>query len=130
MTLLAAKQPAWWCHACGSAALVARGLCRACYDRRRRSGQHFAGHREAVLTRDLCCQTCLADARIVARALVVHHRQPGVNKPAAHITLCRRCHVRVHRRNQLPGWYSDLFFRLWQELHPGAPAQLRLPLAS
>ena len=45
------------------------------------------------------------------------------------ITVCVRCHARVHRRQQLPGDYSDLFFRLWREQHPGRPAQLRLPLA-
>jgi hypothetical protein len=38
--------------------------------------------------------------------------------------------VRVHRRRQLLGFYSDLFFRLWREAHPGTPAQLRLPLAA
>jgi hypothetical protein len=26
--------------------------------------------------------------------------------------------------------YSDLFFRLWRELHPATPAQLRLSLAA
>jgi hypothetical protein len=124
------RQPAWWCRSCGSAALVAGGYCRACYDRRRRSAQCFGGHRDAVLARDGCCQTCLAEARLVAQALIVHHRRPGVNRPAVHITLCRRCHQRIHRRQQLPGFYSDLFFRLWREVHPGAPAQLRLPLAA
>jgi hypothetical protein len=124
------KQPAWWCRLCGSAALVARGYCRACYDRCRHSDTCFAGHRDAVLTRDGCCQTCLAEARVVAQALIVHHRRPGVNRPGVHITLCRRCHQRIHRRQQLPGFYSDLFFRLWREVHPGTPAQLRLPLAA
>jgi len=123
-------QPAWWCRCCGNEALIARGLCRACYDRQRRSERHFGGYRETVLTRDGCCQTCIALERLVRNRLIVHHRRPGCNKPAAHITLCRRCHVRVHRRRQLPGFYSELFFRLWREQHPGAPAQLRLPLAA
>jgi hypothetical protein len=124
-------QPAWWCGTCGSAALVARGLCRACYDRRRRSERYFGGHRETVLQRDRCCRLCVAEERrLVASPLVVHHRRPGVNAPRLQIALCPRCHVRLHRRRQLPGVYSDVFFRLWRELHPGVPAPLRLPLAA
>ncbi len=118
------RQLAWWCRACGSAPLVAGGWCRRCYDRRRHSRRFFGGHRETVLTRDGCCQVCLAD-----RGLVVHHRQPGTERMQWQITVCVRCHARVHRRHQLPGDYSDLFFRLWREQHPGRPAQLRLPLA-
>jgi hypothetical protein len=121
----APKQPAWWCRSCGSAELLARGCCRRCYDRRRHSERFFGGHREQVLSRDGCCQLCLAQTR-----LVVHHRRPGCNHPALHITLCLRCHVRVHHRHQLPGVYSELFLRLWRELHPTTPAQLRLPLAA
>jgi 5-methylcytosine-specific restriction endonuclease McrA len=125
------KQTAWCCRACGSAALLARGFCRACYDRRRHSLRYFGGHRESILARDRCCQTCLSESgRVLASPLVVHHRRPGNNQPALHIALCRSCHLRVHRRRQLPGLYSDLFFRLWRELHPSVPAQLRLPLAA
>jgi len=83
----------------------------------------FGGQREAVLERDGACQVCLAD-----HPLLVHHRRPGTERPLWQITLCLRCHVRLHRRRQLPGEYSDLFFRLWREQHPGCPAQLRLPL--
>jgi len=119
------KQPAWWCRACGSSALLAQGLCRPCYDRRRRSRLFFGGYREQVLSRDACCQLCLA-----ARSLVVHHRRPGVNRPVWHITLCLGGHARLHRRRQLPGLYSELFFRLWREQHPRSPAQLCLPLAA
>jgi hypothetical protein len=119
------KQPAWWCRSCGSAELVADGFCRRCYDRRRHSERFFGGHREQVLRRDGCRQLCLAQT-----GLVVHHRRPGCNRPALHITLCVRCHVRVHRRHQLPGFYCDLFFHLWREVHPATPAQLRLPLAA
>jgi hypothetical protein len=119
------KQPAWWCRACGSTALFARGCCRPCYDRHRHSALYFGGQREAVLSRDGCCQLCLAQTQ-----LVVHHRHPGVNRPALHITLCVRCHVRVHRWHTLPGFYSDLFLVLWCEQHPTHPVQLRLPLAA
>jgi hypothetical protein len=118
---LSETQPAWWCRACGSAALVAHGLCRACYDRRRRSALQFGGFRETVLARDRCCQLCLSETR-----LLVHHRRPGHNRPALHITLCRRCHSPIHRRHQLPGFYSALFLQLWREQHPRWPVQLQL----
>lgn len=72
----------------------------------------------------------MALERLVREKLIVHHRRPGSNKPAVHITLCRRCHVRVHRRRQLPGFYSDLFLLLWLEQHPAWPVQWRLPLAA
>ena len=117
-------QTAWCCRACGSCSVLARGWCRRCYDRRRRSDTFFGGYREGVLIRDGCCQVCLA-----LDGLVVHHRRPGTDKPTLQIALCRGCHVRVHRRYQLPGDYEELFFRLWQEQHRGWPAQLRLPLA-
>jgi hypothetical protein len=119
------KQPAWWCRSCGATTLLARGFCRRCYDRRRHSVRFFGGHREVVLARDGCCQVCLAE-----RPLVVHHRRPGTDRPALQITVCVRCHARLHRRRQLPGVYSDLFFLLWREQHPRVPAQLRLPLAA
>jgi hypothetical protein len=110
---------------------VARGWCRACYDQHRRSALLFGGHRDAVLQRDRCCQLCVAEERrVIPSPLVVHHRRPGVNRPQLQIALCPRCHVRLHRRRQLPGVYSEVFFRLWRELHPGVPAQLRLPLAA
>lgn len=104
---------------------MAHGFCRRCYDRRRRSQQFFGGFREQVLLRDGCCQICLS-----VNQLVVHHRRPGTNRPGLHITLCLRCHARLHRRRQLPGVYCDLFLRLWREVHPGALVQLRLPLAA
>jgi len=118
-------QTAWWCRSCGTTELYAHGWCRPCYDRHRHSQQYFGGHREAVLCRDRCCQLCLAEQR-----LIVHHRRPGQNRPALQITLCRRCHVPIHRRYQLPGFYSELFLQLWRELHPDLPIQLRLPLAA
>jgi hypothetical protein len=118
-------QSAFWCRACERTDLYAHGWCRPCYDRHRHSEQYFGGHREAVLTRDGCCQLCLAPQR-----LLVHHRRPGQNRPALQITLCRRCHVPIHRRYRLPGFYSDLFLQLWRELHPDLPIQLCLPLAA
>jgi hypothetical protein len=119
--LLPGQQAAFWCRCCGRDALVAQGLCRACYDRRRHSLRCFAGQRDRVLSRDGCCQLCGSRER-----LLVHHRVPGHNRPALHITLCRRCHVPVHRRHALPGVYSDLFLQLWREQHPKFPVQGRL----
>ena len=125
------RQRAWWCGVCGSGTLLARGYCRACYDRRRHSLRYFGGLRERVLERDRCCPLCLEErGRVIESRLVVHHRRPGSNQPKLHIALCRRCHLEIHRRRQLPGLYSDLFFCLWRELHPDRPAQLRLPLAA
>ncbi len=88
------------------------------------SVKYFGGHRETVLDRDGGCQLCRAQQR-----LIVHHRRPGENQLALLITLCRRCHVPIHHRHRLPGFYSDLFLELWRELHPAFPVQLRLPIA-
>jgi hypothetical protein len=118
---LPGQQAAFWCRACGSDALLAQGLCRACYDRRRHSLRFFAGQRERVLQRDGCCQVCLSNER-----LLVHHRHPGQNRPALHITLCRRCHVPIHRRHRLPGFCSELVLQLWREQHPELPVQGQL----
>jgi hypothetical protein len=121
-------QPAWWCRSCGNSELVALGYCRTCYDRHRRSAQIFGGDYEVVIRRDRCCRLCFAD-----RPLIVHHRKPGkphANRAPWQITLCRRCHVPIHRRHTLPGFYSDLYLELWRELHPNWPVQLRLPLAA
>jgi hypothetical protein len=120
--LLPGQPAAFWCRACGSDALVAQGFCRPCYDRRRHSFRFFAGQRERVLRQDGCCQLCLSDTQ-----LLVHHRQPGHNRPALHIPLCRRCHVPIHRRHALPGFYSELLLPLWREQHPDLPVQGRLP---
>jgi hypothetical protein len=118
-------QPAGRCRRCAHPSRAAAGLCRRCYDRERRNAIHFGGFRDQVLERDRACRLCVAGER-----LVVHHRQPGLNRPDLQITLCRRCHLRVHRRQGLPGFYSDLFLRLWCEIHPDLPVQLRLPLAA
>ncbi len=119
------RQGAFWCLACGASSLCAHGLCRSCYDRSRHSRLRFGGYREQVLQRDGCCRVCRAE-----QPLVVHHRRPGNDRPAWQITVCVRCHVRLHRRRRLPPDYSDLFLLLWQEQHPGQPAQLLLPLAA
>lgn len=115
------RQVSFCCRHCGGLTLLAGGLCRGCYDRARHSRLHFAGCREQVLARDRCCQLCLAEEK-----LLVHHRRPGAERPALQITLCRRCHTRLHRLLRLPGQYSALFWILWREQHPHLPAQLAL----
>jgi hypothetical protein len=102
--------------------LKAQGCCRLCYYRRYHSLRWFGGLRELVLQRDRfrCC-ACGA-----ARRLVVHHRDGRNVKPLL-ITLCIRCHVRLHHSLHLRRWVPDALLGLWRELHPGAPLQLQLP---
>jgi hypothetical protein len=110
---------------CGKAVELKRlGCCRACYDRRQHSLRFFAGLRERVIKRDGArCRACGAGAR-----LLVHHRAMDSEERTL-ITLCVRCHLRVHHwrwfRHQAP-----LLVQLWTELHGGAPVQLQLPLES
>ena len=102
--------------------LRSRGCCRLCYYRRYRSLRWFGGLRELILKRDRfrCC-ACGA-----ARRLVVHHRDGRNVKPLL-ITLCIRCHVRLHHSLHLRHWVPDALLGLWRELHPGVPLQLQLP---
>ena len=109
---------------CGSPAL-ARGLCRPCYDRQRLARLRFAGHREPVLNRDARrCAVCSSPER-----LVVHHRAPGQNEANLLVTLCVRCHVRLHKAERLPALVPDLLLTLWAEQHPEHPLQLQLEFA-
>jgi hypothetical protein len=100
------------------------GLCRVCYARRYRSRRFFDGHRDTVLRRDHW--RCLACSE--GRQIVVHHRQPGVHDTERLITLCTRCHARVHRSFVLRCWVTELLVELWRELHQGSPEQLQLSL--
>jgi len=102
--------------------LKARGCCRLCYNGRYHSLRWFGGLRELVLKRDrFRCRACGA-----ARRLVVHHRDGHNVKPLL-ITLCIRCHVRLHHSLHLRRWVPEALLGLWRELHPGAPLQLQLP---
>jgi hypothetical protein len=64
----------------------------------------------------------------VGRRLVVHHRDER-NAKSWLITLCIRCHVRLHRSRQLRYWVPEALLGLWRELHPDALLQLQLPFA-
>jgi hypothetical protein len=44
------------------------------------------------------------------------------------ITLCRRCHARVHHTYRIPYGFPDLLASLWAEWFPTAPKQLELRL--
>jgi hypothetical protein len=58
-------------------------------------------------------------------ALVVHHRDRR-NRTNLLVTLCIRCHVRIHRSSGLKYWFSEVLVKLWRELHPNVPMQLQL----
>jgi hypothetical protein len=56
---------------------------------------------------------------------VVHHRDQS-NCVKLLVTLCIRCHIRIHRSSSLRYWFSEMLMRLWRELHPSDPVQLQL----
>jgi hypothetical protein len=107
---------------CGrSIELKRRGCCRSCYDRRHHSVRFFGGLREQVLERDRSrCTACGTRS-----PLLVHHRDRN-NQTKSLITLCIRCHVRIHRSVGLRHWLSGRLRTLWRELHPHDPEQLQL----
>ena len=85
----------------------------------------FGGMRERVLERDrFRCRACGTRSR-----LVVHHRH-GSNEPNLLVTLCIRCHTRIHCGSGLRHWLSGTLLRLWRELHRHDPVQLQLELRS
>ena len=85
--------------ACGSLDIAARGMCPRCLARQHHDREHFGGHREAVLKRDhWTCQGCFyRPAQEDRDWIVVHHRVPGVSRPALMISLCAACHAIVER---------------------------------
>ncbi len=102
-------------------ALKALGCCRSCYDRRHHSLRFFGGLREHVLQRDrFRCRGCGKRS-----ALVVHHRD-RCNRANLLVTLCIRCHLRIHHSSGLRYWFSEMLMRSWRELHPNDPVQLQL----
>lgn len=102
-------------------ALKTPGCCRSCYDRRHHSLRFFGGLREQVLERDgFRCRGCGQRS-----GLVVHHRDQH-NRANMLVTLCTRCHIRIHHSSGLSYWLSQMLVRLWRELHPKTPMQLHL----
>jgi hypothetical protein len=101
------------------------GCCRLCYQRHYHSVRWFGGLRELIIKRDrFRCRVCG-----VGRRLVVHHRDERNAKPLL-ITLCIRCHVRLHRSRRLRYWVPEALLGLWREQHPAVPLQLQLPFAA
>jgi hypothetical protein len=112
-----------WCP-CGSADVRSGGLCPRCQRAAWHSRRYFAGHREAVLTRDgFCCRGCGA-----LNQRVVHHRRPGRHATAWLITLCPACHARIHRLRANRRWLPSAVLVLWSEQHAGVPVQLQLAI--
>ena len=111
--------------ACGRRPIELKGLrcCRLCCYRKYDSLRWFGGLRELILKRDrFRCRACGS-----ARRLVVHHRYER-NASSLLITLCIRCHVRLHHSRRFRSWVPEALLGLWNELHPSAPLQLQLAL--
>lgn len=120
------RQLSFFC-ACGAGPIEIKtlGCCRRCYDRRHHSLRFFGGKRESVLERDrFRCRACGAGGR-----LLVHHRDRS-NEPKLLVTLCIRCHVRIHRSLGVRHWLSGPLLKLWRELHRHEPMQLQFALRS
>ena len=79
------------------------------------------GLRERLLERNrFRCRGCGKRS-----ALVVHHRD-RCNRADVLVTLCIRCHLRIHHSSGVRWWFSEMLVRLWGELHPNDPVQLQL----
>jgi hypothetical protein len=111
--------------ACGKRPIELKslGCCCRCYDRRYHSLRLSGGMRERVLERDRYrCRACGALQRVL-----VHHRDRH-HEPKGLVTLCSRCHIRIHRSLGVRHWLSGFLLKLWRELHRHEPMQLRLAL--
>jgi hypothetical protein len=110
---------------CGAPAL-AFGPCVGCRRRVRLSRERFSGVREAVLIRDeYQCRGC---GELVPALLLVHHVRPRARSAIWMVTLCRRCHPRVHHTKRLSFGFPPVLADLWRRLYPAQPIQLDLPL--
>jgi hypothetical protein len=114
---------------CGQEALRG-GLCARCERRERLSRENFSGLRTAVLIRDGCACRCCGESNL--ETLLVHHRKPGVDEMRWLLTLCRRCHNRVHHTWRPAWWFLtwDLLRKLWLEANRDIAVQLCLPLVA
>jgi len=59
----------------------------------------------------------------------VHHRVPGVSKPALMISLCAACHAIVERLQAVRIWMPPQLLILWREQHRDVAYQLPLSLS-
>jgi 5-methylcytosine-specific restriction endonuclease McrA len=111
---------------CGCDEFNRQGLCEQCARRARLSKENFDGLREAALRRDSYqCQAC---GELDPTRIVVHHRKPGTNELRHLITLCRRCHAKIHRTWRPPFGFLDFLRRLWREANADLAEQRLLAL--
>ena len=59
--------------------------------------------------------------------IVVHHRMPGVSRPALLISRCAACHATVDRLQAVRVWLPPQLRILWREQHRDRAFQLPLP---
>ncbi len=119
-------QTALWCG-CGRAQIFAQGRCPSCYFSLRYSQRYFGGLRDRVLLRD--GSVCCGCGELNARKIIVHHRRPGIHQMRFLISLCRGCHVRIHRTWRPKYGFPDPLRALWREQYPRLAEQLDLQLA-
>ena len=111
---------------CGSAKILALGLCATCYTLKRQDEEYFGGLREQVLERDdHRCRVCGASGRD-KRSIIVHHRVPGISKLELMISLCPGCHAKVHHIGVVFSAMVPLLLELWREQHPHGHEQRQL----
>ena len=116
---------ALWC-ACGRAQLNRKGVCPRCARRAKLSREDFGGLREQALARDGYRGQCCG----AIEDLLVHHRSYDRRTLRALVTLCRRCHTRIHATWRPSFAFPDELLALWREAHPGLAEQMRLPLTA
>ncbi|MGA7930742.1 MAG: hypothetical protein WCA20_32695 [Candidatus Sulfotelmatobacter sp.] len=76
------------------------------------------------------CQGCFYRPAQAGRDwIAVHHRGPGVSRPALLISLCAACHATIERLQAVRVWLPPQLRILWREQHRGAAYQLPLPLS-
>ena len=114
---------AFWCG-CGRAQVNRNGVCPRCARRHKLSRERFGGLREAVLARDGYRARCCG----ARDDLLVHHRSYDRQRLRDLVTLCRRCHARIHGTLRPPFAFPGELLELWREQHPGLAEQMRLQL--
>lgn len=120
--MVSVAQGALWCG-CGREEINSRGVCPTCARREKLSRENFNGLRGRVLARDGYARCCGETAD-----LLVHHRRPGWNQSRLMITLCRRCHARIHSTLRPSYGFPEELLAFWREIHRDVPVQLRLSL--
>lgn len=111
---------------CGNGKVLALGLCATCYTLKRQDEEYFGGLRETVLERDnYRCRVCDASGRD-KRSIIVHHRVPGKSLLHLMLSLCPKCHARVHRTKAVLSAMPPLLLMLWREQHPTGHEQVQL----